>query len=571
MLALAYPVWRPPRSRLLLALGAGLAVAALSGWFGASPARSFWSTYLRMQGVVDLAHWFVLTAVAASVFRSRRSLLALLEFNLAAGLLVCAVAIAQSRGLPLPMAGLAGEALAGGAGAWRASATLGNSTYLGAYLVVNTVLAAGLLARSLLGPAPPPRRRLRAWAGRAFHGLAAWAGLWALGLSGSIAAGGGLVAAGGALAFAYAFLARSRGLRIGAGVAAAVVAVAAIGASVAVFVPTVPGPALAGFENPLLSRAADAATVRRTLGNRTALWNAGIAGFADRPLLGFGPENFVVAFGRHLAADAPELPVGDYPHNRLIEAAVTTGVAGLAVWLATWALTFVALVRAARTSKPRTQALALVTAAALVGYLFHGMTLFSTASSSWLYAMLIAVAVHLEVPARAPVPRTPVLRATALRATALRALAVSGALALAGAGLASNRAIHAGAAALYRAEASATERFMDELAAAVQAFGPLANVPRLILFENLAPNWRALHAGQRAEAVRLLAWAEAEAVHALAVEPENFEIHHALTRLYLAVGQTADPAYMERARHHFERSLELAPNRDPLAPPRPRN
>ena len=57
VLAAAHPAWRPPRSRLLLLLAAGLGVALLSACFGVSLQRSLWSTYLRMQGVLDQAHW----------------------------------------------------------------------------------------------------------------------------------------------------------------------------------------------------------------------------------------------------------------------------------------------------------------------------------------------------------------------------------------------------------------------------------------------------------------------------------------------------------------------------------
>ena len=57
VLALARPQWRPPRSALLVLLGAGLAVAVVSAVFGVSPQHSFWSTYTRMQGIVNAAHW----------------------------------------------------------------------------------------------------------------------------------------------------------------------------------------------------------------------------------------------------------------------------------------------------------------------------------------------------------------------------------------------------------------------------------------------------------------------------------------------------------------------------------
>ena len=109
LLALAKPAWRPPAPRLLLVLAAGLAVAALAAWFGASAQRSLWSTYARMQGVVDLAHWFALALVLVSVVRTPEHVGALLNANLAVGALVALVAVASYYRLPGPLLGLIPE------------------------------------------------------------------------------------------------------------------------------------------------------------------------------------------------------------------------------------------------------------------------------------------------------------------------------------------------------------------------------------------------------------------------------------------------------------------------------
>ena len=96
---------------------------------------------------------------------------------------------------------------------------------------------------------------------------------------------------------------------------------------------------------------------------------------------------------------------------------------------------------------------------------------------------------------------------------------------------------------------------------------PLANRPRIVLFNNVAANWPALAAGDRAEAERLRAWTRREARAALAAEPANWVLHHALARLYRATA-ASHPGDAGDARRHFERSLELAPLLDPLVAPR---
>ena len=320
VLAAAHPAWRPPRSRRLLLLAAGLGVALLSAWFGVSVQRSLWSTYLRMQGVLDQAHWFAAAVVAASVFRKPRDLRALLGF-LARSLIPAAE--------PPPVAdGSRRKKRRGGA----------------------------------RPPAGAPARPSSVWPGRVFHGLAVVCGLWALGLSGSMAALAGLLAAFAALAAAYALLARAPRVRLAAGAGAGLLGAGAVAATFLLLA----APSLApSFDNPLLRRATDPQTIGRTMGRRFVSWEAGLAGFAERPVLGWGPANYMAPFGRHVGASGVDLPTNDHAHNMLIEEAATKGLAGLAAYLAIWGLTFAVVLRAARGAGPREQAFALFTGAAL--------------------------------------------------------------------------------------------------------------------------------------------------------------------------------------------------------------
>ena len=61
--ALSRPGYEPPRSWLLVLVGAGLGVSLVSACRGLSVQRSLWSDFERMQGVVDQAHWCALAVV----------------------------------------------------------------------------------------------------------------------------------------------------------------------------------------------------------------------------------------------------------------------------------------------------------------------------------------------------------------------------------------------------------------------------------------------------------------------------------------------------------------------------
>ena len=573
LLALIGASWRPPRSWLLVLLGAGLGVSVLSAVFGVSPDRSFWSSYIRMQGTVELAHWFALAVVLASVFRTSQSLRMLLVFNLGVSLLVSLIAVASHAGWEIPMLGRLPEP-----NFPRISATLGNASYLGAYLLVNVVLALGFLVRSFIPESAPPDSRasrqkgrrekpaaahsaLPRWVERAFHGLVVLFGLWGISLSGSMAALAGLLAALGTVALLYVFSAQSRrAARI------AVSLMAGVGAAAALVIFVAPSIA-PSFDSLLLRRLTDIETVQRTLGNRIASWKTGVEGFADRPVLGWGEDNFVVVFGRYATGHGAVMPANDHAHNKLIEEMATKGMLGFAAYVAIWILTFLAILRGTRRVDARERVFGLFAGAALLGQLVQSQTLFSTASSSLQYVLLLAVAVRFEALAWPPKTglRLPRRVAAVFRHRVAHGCVVLGVAGLSAAGYVANQAIYSGAAALYRAETSGSARFMGELKSAIDAFGPLANVPRIIMFENVTKNWDVLYMRHRAEAARLLRWANVEGERAVESEPENWLVQHALARLYRAVART-NPEYAKRARQHFDRSLEQAPHRDPLAP-----
>ena len=242
----------------------------------------------------------------------------------------------------------------------------------------------------------------------------------------------------------------------------------------------------------------------------------------------------------------------------------------MALYLALWGFAACAVVRAARSAAAPERMLIVFAGAALAGWFVQSQSSFHS-PSSWLHHMLLlGFAAHLEASLPGPRRAVPAWLARALlgalRLGPARIAAGVVAMALAAGSLASSHAIHAGAAAVQRAEFLGP--FPAEMARSIDAFGPLANGPRVIMFNNVAANWEVLTARDTAEAGRLLEWMEREAAAALAAESDSWVVHHALARLYRKIA-VSDPAYAARARAHFERSLALAPNLDPLQAPRP--
>ena len=591
VLAVWSPRHRPPPSAILAALAASLAVAALSAWFGVSLQRSLWSTYTRMEGLVGTAHWCALALVLAGMLRSADGWNRLLNANLGVGLVAALVAIARFH---LPEAPIFA--------AWppeerfpRISATTGNPTFLGAYMQVIALLAAGYLARSwCAAPAPPSpgpagrqrgksgRRRPPAWTSagpdRLFWGVTMVCAVYALALSGSLGALAGVGAGATVAAALYAWVGCSPRARrlgrwsLGAVGAVAVMLALALGVGAA-------GSAGAdadkpGFDNIMLERVTSLERIGNTLGSRLRNWHSGLRAFAERPLLGWGTGNYFVGSARHISVHQQGNQVKDHAHNMLIEEAASKGVPGLVAYLLLWGVTGAVVLRRARGAEPREQALAIFAGAALVGWFVQSQTLFYS-HSIWLqHMLLLGFAVHLESASdgvgrgRAPARWQPALAALRDRvgrvAVPARAALAAAAMVLAAGSLAANFAGYAGAAAIHRAEFRG--EFLKDIERSMRVFEPLANGPRMILFNNVAANWPVLAANRNPEAERLVGWTREEAAAALAGEPQSWVVHHALARLYRQFA-TTDPSFAERARLHFERSLELAPSMDPFVLP----
>ena len=589
LLALFHPRYRPPRSRILILLAAALGVAALSAGFGVGVQRSLWSNYERMQGVVDQAHWFALALVLVSVLRTDRDWRIVLALNLAAGTAMALVTVTEYPGYH--------RTHEQGS---RAMATLGNPIFLATYLAVNATIALGFLVRSFFPAArpgepsatageepgeraarrnPPPRPRsarlLLRWAGRCFWGAAAFICLWAITLTASRGPFLGLVSGLVFLAAAYSFLAPRRMVRVAAAGLAGLLGIVVAGLFVLSLSPAV-SVADAWNWNPLLGRLAAHQSVG-PVRDRLAAWEAGIDGFVERPILGWGPENYVVVWGRYGSEEIAPIPgIYDHSHNKLVEELATKGLAGLLVHVGIWGLAFHGVLRAARAAGARERVPMLFAGAALAGYFVQSMTTLDTTVGSLQLVLLLALAAHLETAGggRRPVPGGRIRPLTLSLAGGLARLAGShparvslaaGAIVLAGAGLWANRAIYSTAQAVHDASVHAgnpepPDRTRIRFERAIDGFEPLANYPRRILFQYAAVHWEHLRAGNRPEARRLLAAVDAEAAAAVESEPENWRIYADLARFYTAVAVT-EPEYGDAARRYRDRERELAPYR----------
>ncbi len=605
LLALMRPAYRPPRSWLLVLLGATLAAGLVSALLGVNLQRSLWSSYERMGGLVDSAHWFALAIVLASVVRTLAQWRLLLNLNLGASLGLAVLAVGQSQGL------LKTPLLALHYG--KVAATLGNESFLGSYAVLNALIALGFLCHSFAG-----RRAMNApttssdgcsgplvWLLRAFWASAALLNLWAFALTGMRGALIGLLAGFGFVVLLLTFTGRKRWFRRVFGALSLLAAGSLVVLLLLFLRPGIVLPDTA-FSNPFLDSLTNSAH-RGGVQTRMVSWAAAVEGFLDRPLTGWGAGNYILVFGRYAIADGIALPRGvplpvhDHAHNQLLEEAVTKGLLGVVSYLALWVGTFFAILRVVSSLGAKERVPILFLGAALAAHFLHSQTSLDSPTGTLQYVLLFACLASLQVNVAATDPAAPrteregqrriwtwaagvavqsahswgiaALRRrmtsawAQLRLDSLgwrsggRMLLAAGALSLAGLGLSQNLGIHQGARAVWNAAAVAqtVEQAFIYFRQAIVAFAPLANGPRRMLFDNAAALWPIVQAEGGEARARMLALLEAEAAAALVSAPEDWRMRTVLANFYLAASEF-NPAYEEIANDHWDHALTLAPH-----------
>ena len=531
-----------PRSWLFILLLACFLIGVVTAALGINVERSLWSNYDRMQGVVNSAHCLAFAVVLVSVVRGGHQWRVLLGLNAAVSVVVALLAIGRFHGLDMLYLTDIPERT------WRVAATFGNSAMLGHYALLNCFLAVGLAAWSFTARRSSGVRTRLPVSPIVLFAAAAMLNLWAMALSGSLGAYVAFVLALGALALAYALFGRGKAARrVGLG---GLTTAGVIGACLG-FLFFVDNPLqVRAHDHPLVQRLAFASVEGRTTQSRLAAWQAGLHGVAERPVLGWGPENYIVPFGKYGQGAATSTRVHDRAHNEFVEEAATKGLLGAAAYVAIWVFTFVVAARHVKGWRDTRgalgstfgQALAMCVGAALVADLLVKQTLFAHVVGTVQYTLLLGFVIGLEDQLRreGAGPRIPKCVSAAasgwLAHTWSRVLVVVLTVGLASAAAYSSIAAHAGAKALLQfASPRATLADLDK---AIEAFPPIANYARRLFLDDLANNWKGLRTGQGAKAARLLARADIEAAAAEKAEPHNWVMIHSIARFYREVAAT---------------------------------
>lgn len=359
-----------PRFNLLFwAFTAFFVTLILSTIFGVDPHYSFWSKQERMDGLFNLTHFFILFFILGGTTKNGKSWLQILDVSLIASFLVSLYATGQQFGIFFnPYTG-------------RLSGTLGNSAFLATYLLVNMYFAILLFIQ---------RKNIN---------LKFWYGALIL------------------FEFIILLLTQTRGAVLGLAVGLLIFLFGYI-----ILAPKSPrkkyilglliliilaGAALFSARNsnfvknqPLLNRFTDISFQKDTGRIRLMSWKIGMSAFLEKPVLGWGQENYYVAFNKHMNPSffTYSGETFDRAHNKFVDLLVMNGFLGLLAYLFIFAAAAIVL------WKKRKEGLfvILILLSLLGAYLVQNIALFDMPISYLMFFLFLSLIYFISKPGAPP-------------------------------------------------------------------------------------------------------------------------------------------------------------------------
>ena len=348
---------------------------------------AFWGTLERMGGLFSFLHFWIWFIILISIFQSKKDWLKLLKISVFVGFLSILFGYGQYFKL--------GDFFVGWQHQGRMIGTIGNAALFGGYLLFVLFLSFYLLVKRDTNDANKhandanKKSKKKQW--KWFYGVVLILGIPMLHLTavrGSIAAFWGGVFL---LGLIYLFGLKNKKKIKQIIVLGLILLVILIG-----FVWI--NKDKAWVENTgWLRRMTSISFESRTLQTRLWSWESGWQGFKEKPILGWGPENFVLAHAMHFHSThftgMGSETIWDRAHNIVLETLTTMGILGFLSYFSIFAIIYWFLIKGFKKKKIDLNTLA-VFGVMLVVYIVHNLFIFDTMANYLMFFLVLGYLDH---------------------------------------------------------------------------------------------------------------------------------------------------------------------------------
>jgi len=290
--------------------------------------QSWWGTIQRGDGLFIFLHYLVFFFILISIFQEKKDWNRLINLFLASSLLVGLYAVAQRLGLGIVY----------DTGIERTTGSAGNAAHLASFLIFPFFLSLTKLFEN----------GLKINYQKGFYFSVLIISFLGIGFSQTRGAMIGLALGLGAFLFLFTLLHKNKKIKI-AGISALVILVGLIS-----FVFINKDKSFIK-DNLFIARFTEINFEAETAQQRLFNWQAGLKAFRERPILGWGMDNYNIAYNKYFDANYLDnfktSTYNDRAHNIIIETAVTTGLVGLAVYLFIGLLVYYYLIKIYKKNK----------------------------------------------------------------------------------------------------------------------------------------------------------------------------------------------------------------------------
>ena len=315
-LILKKPEYRPKKNILTISLSLFFAILIITAFTGVNPNRSFFMDYERMDGIFHLLHFYVFFLVLSSFFRKRSDWEELFALSV----------------LVSPIVALTFQRIYNG----RLSGSLGNPDFIACYAIFNLAFALFLIYSAWQKISQ--KRKNLIWPEIIYLSiggiglLSTPLMLWMSGTRGAILAFAIVI---GLNILILPWIRYQRKYILSPKWRKGLIVLIFTGLLI------VGGLYLARNNSKINNLVSRSHTLKRlthisvhsgTVRNRLLVWQYGWEGFKERPIRGWGWDNFLVSFNKHYTTKLSE-PWFDKAHNEYLDVLVASGIFGLLSYL----------------------------------------------------------------------------------------------------------------------------------------------------------------------------------------------------------------------------------------------